>query len=118
MISNQKLIQTLYHFLFGFPPDYESGAATASDSFDFSLNLETLVPATSSNTSSSFITSSNSLGFELSRINFANKLKKASHAINNPYQPPLEQPMSERVQQIQSILDSIENEVKQSSPVQ
>lgn len=50
-------------------------------------------------------------------MNFASKLRKASHAINNPYQPQLEQPVSVRAQKMQELIDSTLSEMQKSSPV-
>ena len=79
----------------------------ASESFDLHFN--------SSN--SSFAGKNSNFGLELSRMNFASKLRKASHAINNPYQPQLEQPVIERAQKMQDLIDKTLSDLKKSSPV-
>jgi hypothetical protein len=77
MLKNAKLIQTVYHFLFGFPPDQsEDLPSGATESFDLNFN-----------STNSFAAKNSNFGLDLSRMNFASKLRKASHAINNPYQP-------------------------------
>jgi hypothetical protein len=70
-----------------------------------------------SNSANSFAVKNSNFGLELSRMNFASKLRKASHAINNPYQPQLEQPVIVRAQKMQELIDSTLSEMQKSSPV-
>ncbi len=50
-------------------------------------------------------------------MNFASKLREASNAINNPYQPHLEQPVIERAQKMQDLIDKTLSDLQKSSPV-
>lgn len=38
-------------------------------------------------------------------MNFANKLKKSSHAINNPLEPEMQGSVAETVDKVQKIID-------------
>lgn len=119
MLTVPKLIETFYYFLFGLPPAQIDSVVEEKESESFNAANPSLFDKLNNEGSTSFTKPSkvSELSLEFSRLNFAGKLKKSSHAINHPYQPRLNSPpIQDRVKKMQELIDSALNDEEDSSP--